>query len=626
MLTVGLALVVAASLAAVYVALRSAEVDQLITDTFEVRQIARALFSDLQDTETGQRGFLITGEEKYLEPFHSAEASIAPRISELLERTSGDPEQQETLRTVQALVGGKLDVIRSTIALMRQGQREQAIAAVRSDRGKALMDSIRVQLDMFSTRALELLTRRQHAAVALRWWLFFFICASLIAAASLTAFLASGMLRAMSAVRHHAAELEKEIKIRRETEDTLRQAQKIKAVGELTGGIAHDFNNLLTIVIGNLDTLQRRLTDLATSQSAIDVSGLLKRPLELALQGARSAAQLTHRLLTFSRRQTLEPVVVDFNRLISGMSELLRRTLGETISVETIMAGGLWPTFADVNQVENALINLCINARDAMPNGGRLTIETGNAYLDEAYTRQFVDVAPGQYVMLSVADSGSGIPPDVLDHVFEPFFTTKERGEGSGLGLAMVHGFVKQSEGHIRIYSEVGHGTTVKMYLPRLMHAEQMIASPVAKPAQGDRIATAISGETILLVEDNDGVREYATTALQELGYTVLPARDLNPALRALKDASRVDLLFTDVVLPGGDGRELADRVLDLRPGLPVLFTTGYTRNAIIHQGKLDAGVQLISKPYTQQSLAQTIRELLDADRRGRPRNVEPQR
>jgi CheY-like chemotaxis protein len=333
--------------------------------------------------------------------------------------------------------------------------------------------------------------------------------------------------------------------------------------------------------------------------------------LESASQASRSAAQLTHQLLAFARKQPLKPVAIDLNRLISNMSEMLRRTLGETISIETVLGGGLWPALADANQLENALINLALNARDAMANGGCLTIETANAYLDDAYVARFGDVAAGQYVILSVTDTGTGIDPTVLEHVFEPFFTTKQAGSGSGLGLAMVHGFVKQSGGHIRIYSEIGHGTTVKIYLPRLASATT-VASVPAERAESATVRRARPQESIMLVEDNDGVRDYARGALEELGYSVLAARDGTEALRII-DGARVDLLFTDVVLPGNvGGRVLADKILQLRPGLPVLFTTGYTRNAIVHDGRLDPHVQLLGKPYTQQDLARKIREMID--------------
>jgi two-component system NtrC family sensor kinase len=418
-------------------------------------------------------------------------------------------------------------------------------------------------------------------------------------------------------------QLREETLRRHSTELALQQAQKMEAVGQLTGGIAHDFNNLLTIINGNLDTIRRRLSEAASAEPLRDLAAKLTQPLERAMTGAKSAAQLTHRLLAFSRRQPLKPTRVDINGLVASLSELLRRTLGEGVNVETVLAGGLWPAFADVNQVENALVNLAINARDAMPDGGRLTIETANVYLDEAYARRFNEVAAGQYVMLSVSDSGTGIPPDVLEKVFEPFFTTKPVGQGSGLGLAMVHGFVKQSGGHIRIYSEVGQGTTVKIYLPRMIGEDAGAAVPAGTEPALLPLSGARSQEAVLLVEDNDGVREYATSVLSELGYTILAARDGDEALAILERSPRIDILFTDVVLPGSvNGRELANRVLAKLPGLPVLYTTGYTRNAIIHHGRLDADVQLLGKPYTEQDLAMKLRELLDGlhRRQGTPK------
>ncbi len=333
------------------------------------------------------------------------------------------------------------------------------------------------------------------------------------------------------------------------------------------------------------------------------------------MQGARSAAQLTQRLLAFSRRQALDPVRLDINKLVAGMSELLRRTLGETVNFETVLAGGLWQTLVDANQLENAIINLAVNARDAMPEGGSLTIETANTYLDEAYTARFGDLEPGQFVLLSVTDTGTGITTDVLQKVFEPFFTTKETGKGSGLGLAMVHGFVKQTGGHIRIYSEVGHGTTVKIYLPRLMDETKVASAPAPAPVQRGAAARAQNGEAVLVVEDNDGVRDYAGASLKDLGYEVYEAADAASALEQIKNGAKIDLLFTDVVLPGGmSGRVLADKITEKFPDLPVLFTTGYTRNAIVHHGRLDPHVHLLNKPYTQQDLARKVRQLLDGE------------
>jgi CheY-like chemotaxis protein len=365
---------------------------------------------------------------------------------------------------------------------------------------------------------------------------------------------------------------------------------------------------MLTIVIGNIDTLQRRLRNTDPA-----ISAPLLKPAEAAMKGARSAAKLTHRLLAFARQQPLAPKPVDVRTLVADMADMMTRMAGETVKIETVSGAGLWPALADENQLENALLNLVVNARDAMPNGGQITVETSNAYLDESYVAPIGDIKAGQYVMLSVSDTGTGIPPDKIDKVFEPFFTTKPPGQGTGLGLAMIHGFVKQSGGHIRIYSEVNEGTTVKIYLPRMPAADP---SPVEPPERKQPVARAVAGETILLVEDDDGVRDYAVDVLRDAGYQVIALADGKSALAALSETERVDILFTDVVL-GGDinGRQLAEEFSKQRPGVPVLFTTGYTRNAIVHHGRLDAGVNLLNKPYTSQQLGDKLRELIDDSR-----------
>ncbi|GJD95889.1 ATP-binding protein [Methylobacterium iners] len=386
---------------------------------------------------------------------------------------------------------------------------------------------------------------------------------------------------------------------RERVEENLRQSQKMEAVGQLTGGIAHDFNNLLQIVTGNLEILGRNLPEEA---------GRLRRATDNAMRGAQRAAILTQRLLAFSRRQPLAPKPIDVNALVAGMSELLHRTLGEPIAVETVLAGGLWRVEADPNQLENALLNLAVNARDAMPDGGKLTIETANSRLDEAYAQENVEVVPGQYVAVCVTDTGSGMSPEVVARVFEPFFTTKDVGRGTGLGLSMIYGFVKQSGGHVKIYSEEGQGTRVKLYLPRLFGAA---AEEVIVPAQA--IPEGSREEVILVVEDDDDVRAYSAEVLRELGYEVVEARDAASALRVLEGISRLDLLFTDVVLPGGmTGRDLADAARSRWPALKVLFTTGYARNAIVHNGRLDADVEMIGKPFTFADLAAKVRDVLD--------------
>jgi PAS domain S-box-containing protein len=384
-------------------------------------------------------------------------------------------------------------------------------------------------------------------------------------------------------------------------DEQLRQSQKMEVVGQLTGGIAHDFNNLLTIIIGSLELMQRDL---------MDGDAKLRRWADTATEGARRAAALTHRLLAFSRRQPLEPKPIEINRLVGGMSELLQRTLGEPVAIETVLAAGLWPALADANQLENTLLNLAVNARDAMPGGGRLTIETANVHLDEVYAGAQTEVVPGQYVMIAVTDTGLGMTPEIKGRVFEPFFTTKPEGQGTGLGLAQVFGFIKQSGGHVSIYSELGEGTTVRLYLPRLKAGLRPEPPPFMEISRGQMRAR---GETILLVEDEAGVRAFAIEALEELGYHVLAAENAAAALMLLENAPEIGLLFTDVVLGGGvNGRQLADEAQRRRPNLRVLFTTGYTRNAIIHHGRLDDGVQFIGKPFTIASLARKIRQVLE--------------
>jgi signal transduction histidine kinase len=394
-------------------------------------------------------------------------------------------------------------------------------------------------------------------------------------------------------------ELQTEVEERRKAETALAQAQKMEAVGQLTGGIAHDFNNLLQVVVGNLEILQRNLPEDA---------GRLRRSADNAMKGARRAATLTQRLLAFSRRQPLDPKPIDVNALVTGMSDLLHRSLGETVAVETVVAAGLWRVEADANQLENAVLNLAVNARDAMPEGGKLTIETANTMLDEAYARAHAEVRPGQYVVISVSDTGAGMDRETAERVFEPFFTTKEVGKGTGLGLSMVYGFVKQSGGHVKIYSEPLVGTTVRIYLPRLIggrYEEDVPELNMAPEGSGK--------ETILVVEDNEDVRAYSVETLRELGYQVIEAQDGPSALRVLERQAVVDLLFTDVVLPNGlNGERLARDARVLRPRIKVLFTTGYSRNAIVHHGRLDAGVQLIAKPYSYADLATKVRDVLD--------------
>ena len=383
----------------------------------------------------------------------------------------------------------------------------------------------------------------------------------------------------------------------KQTEAQLVQAQKMEAVGHLSGGIAHDFNNLLTVVVGNAELLSDMLKSRPDMQKIADA----------VVQAGERGAELTQRLLAFSRRQTLQPLEIDCNRLVVGMENMLQRMLGETISVRSVIETDLWTAYADAGQLENAILNLAINARDAMKDGGSLTLSTCNMPLDERYRDLHPEVKPGLYVMVAVTDDGTGMTPDVLAHVFEPFFTTKEVGKGSGLGLSMVYGFAKQSSGHVAIYSEPGLGTTVRIYLPAAATTGDHAA------AFGDPAQPGVpSKETVLVAEDDPFVRSYAVTCLGTLGYAVVETADAREALQKLGDGTHVDLLFTDIVMPGGmNGWELADRARQLRPNLRILLTSGYAMEALADRGRLPEGAHILNKPYRKAELAQRLREAL---------------
>lgn len=389
-----------------------------------------------------------------------------------------------------------------------------------------------------------------------------------------------------------------EIGNRQVAEGMVRQLQKMEAVGQLTGGIAHDFNNMLAVVISGMNLVQRRL-----ARGETDVG----RFVEAALNGALRASALTQRLLAFSRQQALTPTPVDINKLLNGMTDLLHRTLGDAVQVETVLAADLWLTHADANQLENVVLNLTVNARDAISGNGKLTVETSNTRLDDTYARENPDVAAGQYVMIAVSDTGSGMHPDVMTRVFDPYFTTKEVGKGTGLGLSQVYGFVKQSGGHIKLYSEVGQGTSVKIYLPRfygeVIPDTRKLPTTVAQPGSREQI--------VLVVEDETRVREMTVAALRELGYTAIHADNATGALRQIDEHPDLALLFTDVVMPDMNGRQLAEEAARRRPGLKILYTTGYTQDAVVHNGVLDSNVNLLPKPFSLEQLALKLREVI---------------
>lgn len=396
------------------------------------------------------------------------------------------------------------------------------------------------------------------------------------------------------------AKVTRDLSEKREVEEQLRQSQKMEAIGQLTGGLAHDFNNLLTGIGGSLELMQVKI--------AQGRAGDIDRYLTAAQGAVKRAAALTHRLLAFSRRQTLDPKPTSVNRLLKGIEDLVRRTVGPSVQVEVVGASGLWPILVDPNQLENAILNLCINARDAMPDGGNLTIEAANRWLDERAARQ-QDLPVGQYVSLCVTDSGIGMTPEVIAKIFEPFFTTKPLGEGTGLGLSMVYGFARQSGGQVRVYSEPDQGTTMCLYLPR-HHAEAPFEDEDSPPAS---VEPSGDGEVVLVIDDEPTIRMLVAEVLAASGYAVIEAPDGPAGLRVLESNARIDLLITDVGLPGGlNGRQVADAARTTRPDLKVLFVTGYAENAIVGRGRLEKGMYLLTKPFQMEALANRIREIIE--------------
>ncbi|WP_165188577.1 CHASE3 domain-containing protein [Caulobacter soli] len=603
-LIVGFLLLVCAAVAAIVVAVTSADAERWATHSLEVRRLQAVTFSALQDAETAQRGYLLTGDHAYLEPYEQANARLPGLKRQMHALVADNSAQRQRLVDLEQAIDIKMAELDRTVAQARAGQADAAIARLKTNAGKAMMDRVRVLSQRFEDAEANLLIQRQ-AAVASQRSLLIGVIVLALAAAALLAFAVARETRDHAHVlTGHNRALENEIAQRERAEAQLRQAQKMEALGQLTGGVAHDFNNMLAIIVGNLDMLIRRLSG---QEKLLSLA-------ENALSGANRAAALTKGLLAFSRQQPLDPKPTDVNKCVSDMSELLRRSLGEHIAVETVLAGGLWRAFVDSPQLESAILNLAVNARDAMAearpggakNGGRLTIETSNAFLDRAYADTHAEVEPGQFVLVAITDTGGGMPPEVMERAFDPFFTTKRLGEGTGLGLSQVHGFLKQSRGHIKLYSELGVGTTVKLYLPR-----DTLGVTVEEPAAPRQIVASGDAFTVLIAEDDPGVRGFAVSAARELGYKVIEADGATVALERLGQHPEIDLLLTDVVMPGSNGRQLVDAALTLRPDLKVIYMTGYTRNAIVHNGTLDAGTRLLTKPFTLEQLDRELRDAL---------------
>jgi len=586
--------------AAQLLASEESRADQQARRTVEIEKQLSQLRTLVTEAETGQRGFLLTGDRRYLAPFETAQKELGPAVDNLSSESADDGSEKASVESLREAISQKLDELRRTIDLRSAGHADEALAIVTSGRGSELMAAIHHRLTELEAEARKGFETRASEARRLN----FLAQTTSIVCAALVVVLAA--LTLIDARRRQAkllatnARLVKEAEEREAAEKQVRQLQKMEAIGQLAGGMAHDFNNMLAVVIGSLDIMRGRLSDSENPS--------LRKFLDAALEGANRAALLTNRVLAFSRRQPLEPVLLDVNRLVGEMSELLRRTLGETIHVETVLAGGLWNVNADPSQLESALLNLAVNARDAMPDGGKMTVETANAFLDERYAANETDLAAGQYVMISVTDTGAGMTKEVAERAFDPFYTTKAAGKGTGLGLSQIYGFVKQSSGHVKIYSESGQGTTVKIYLPRQVgDGADASARETVSPAGGTR------DELILVVEDDDDVRKTTIELLRELGYGVVATKLPSEALQALQTRPEVALLFTDVVMPEMNGRQLAAKAREGRPRLKILYTSGYTRNAIVHNGVVDPDAALIAKPFTLEQLESKIAQCLCA-------------
>ncbi|ESY70464.1 CHASE3 domain-containing protein [Mesorhizobium opportunistum] len=573
-------------------------------ETIEYQELLSGLLSMAQDAESGQRGYLLTGEKSYLEPYRKAVDAIPGQLSRIGAMTASDDQIVQQINHIKDALSQKQAEQARTIALYDKGDAAAALQLVRSGQGKAAMDEIRASMDTIRRISAADIAARDEQTDRVEAWLRIGSLAALLAIFLLGVYTIRESRRRFRDVvvgqeelMRKNIELGNEIQTREKAESQIRQMQKMEAVGQLTGGIAHDFNNMLAVIISAMNLAQRKL-----KRGEYDLEKLI----EAATDAASRAAKLTSRLLAFSRQQPLAPQVVDTNRLVTGMSDLLRRALGEGIRIETVLAGGLWKTHADPSQIENAILNLAVNARDAMGEDGKLTIETANSHLDDGYAATHADVIPGQYVMIAVSDTGEGMSADVMARAFEPFFTTKPVNKGTGLGLSQVFGFVKQSGGHVKIYSERDQGTTVRIYLPRFFGPEE----PAIPAERGD--STAKVTETILVVEDDAQVRAATTDAMRELGYEVIHVGSGQEALEKLAATPGIALLFTDIVMPVMNGRKLAEEAVARQPGLKVIFTTGFTRNAVVHNGVLDHDVNFLAKPFTIEQLAAKLREVLD--------------
>jgi len=565
-----------------------------VQHTFEVEAHISALLSADQSLELNNRRYALTGDERYLERSGAVEKEIEAQAGKLKTITVDNPEQQRAFILLQSHLEQHVATLNLSRGLQRAAAGDAAKLLTQAVAGYEAMDRVRVDLTRMATaeRSLHLGRIAEVQRVT--------IVGGSIASFALIVVIGS-MAMWILVTRREAKTLLATVAEREKNETQIRHMQKMDAVGQMTGGLSHDLNNMLAVIISALNLTQRRL-------AAGDTN--VQRFITGAMDGATRAATLTNRLMAFSRQLPLAPQSVDANKLVSGISELVQRTLGETIQTQTVLNAGLWSINADIGQLENAILNLCINAKDAMPEGGKLTIETANSHLDEAYAHQY-DLLSGQYVLIAVTDTGSGMTEEVANKAFDPFYTTKGVGKGTGLGLSQVHGFIKQSGGHIKIYSELGHGTTIKMYLPRLREtgAKQKIIVAIEKTSPDLQRNNSLY--TILVVEDDVRVNEMTVASLRELGYTVIHAEGSGSAREKLDANPNIAVLFTDIVMPGIDGLQLGVETLRLRPDIKILYTSGFARDAIVHSGKLDSGLNFIAKPFTLAQISAKMTDVL---------------
>ncbi len=587
----------------------------LISHTFEVeRELARFL-ATTQEAELAARGYVRTADDQFKTQFENVRATVKQRVDGIAILTQDNPEQQAALQQLRSVVEQKFEDAAAAMEQRRTGQSNDSITTFVSGRSHALMHQLGALVSEMESRESVLAAQRSGDVRASGITFAVFGGLAVLAALAVIVIWFRDRMRSMKALSIAFAEQEATVFSLRQSQDVvaresaarsaaeaqLRQVHKMEAVGQLTGGVAHDFNNMLAVIMSAITLSRKRM-----AKGDSNIAPML----DAAMDAANRAAKLTSRLLAFSRQQPLAPETLDANKFVANITDLLQRTLGENIQIETVLAGGLWRISADSSQLENAILNLAVNARDAMKGDGKLTLETGNASLDDDYARSHTDVVAGQYVMIAVTDTGAGMEPSVIERAFDPFFTTKPLGSGTGLGLSQVFGFVKQSGGNVKIYSELGRGTTIKIYLPRFFGEHVEVTRPVIDM---EKLRAQDNNETVLVVEDEARLREVTCTGLRDLGYKVLEASDGAEALKVIATRPDIQCLFTDIVMPGMTGRQLADEALIHRPNLKVLYTTGYTRNAVVHNGVLDPGVNFLPKPFTLDQLALKLREVLGA-------------